>query len=662
MRIDLNKLQWLLRDPGKIRNAGFAGHVDHGKTTTVDNILAYCGIIAKDLAGQVLYLDFLDEEQRRGITIKAAAITVIVPLEDNNEYILNLIDTPGHVDFSGKVSRALRLMDGVIIVVDAVEGIMAQTEAYLKLALEEHVRPILFINKLDRLIDELSMSPFQIQHRLMDIILGFNELIEAYGQDYQKKSWKVSPDKETVFFGSALKRWGFTASQMLKMGLKFDHFLKLYKSKPDYLPELLPLGRLIAKIVYDKVPPPLIAQKYRLRYLWEGGEISLSEEEDLTIFYISKTQWISGRIFATGRVFYGKVSRGQYYCLNDGKIKKVDHVHLLFGSQSKVVNEVPIGGVFGAFIDARPGQTFSNKLIQGRFRPPQYIAVPVVYVAVEPKRTQDFEKLLQELRKLEIEDPNVTVEVNKETGEILLGGIGELHLEICIKEISQKVEIYASEPLIGYKELLVSGTIIEDNGLLVGVKPAKEEGIALKDLLTGYIGEAENGNIIIIKGFSGKDAETLRSIIINTIKSGPLVGEPVIGAIIQVLQKRQAKKNVDINTVLTCLAKALSSVETTICEPYYEFEVTTAQEFVGTVTAEINRRGGKINRMDSKGANLVRIRGIIPVRTSLGLPSAIRSITHGRAYLQMKFYDYLEVSGKARDAVIRDIRRRKGLE
>ncbi len=666
MRIDLHKLKALMNNPENIRNAGFAGHVDHGKTTTVDNILAYCGVIAKDLAGQALYMDFLEEEQRRGITIKTAAITLIVPY-DGREYVLNLIDTPGHVDFSGKVSRALRLMDGVIIVVDAVEGIMAQTEAYLRLALEEHVRPILFINKLDRLIDELSMTPYQIQARLTEIIVSFNELIETFGCDYQKKSWKVRPEHETVLFGSALKKWGFTTVQMLRTGLKFDKFLEIYKEEPNNLPRLLPLGKLLARIIYEKVPSVITAQKYRIPYLWEGkipdALTSFNKnDEKPAIFYISKTQWMSGKIFATGRVFAGTVSRGLYYCLNDNTLKRVDSVHLLFGSKSIVVNTVPFGAIFGAFIDAKPGQTFSSKKISGHMKYPPYIAVPVVYVAIEPKKTEDFEKLLEELKKLEIEDPNISVEINKETGEILLGGIGELHLEICIKELSKRLEIYSSEPMIGYRELLFSEASIDSDDVLIEIKSLRGEGVPLREALSKALSSYESGNVIIIEGFSPENSHVLESIIRNVLKSGPLVGEPIIGAMIRIIRKKASNEPIDLNQLLNLLAKALSSVKTVICEPYYEFEVTTVQDYVGAVTTEINRRGGKIKQVDAKSSGLIRIRGILPVRTSLGLPNTIRSITHGRAYIQMVFFDYLEASGKAREMIIKEIMRRKGLE
>ena len=190
MKFPTNELLQLMKNVNNIRNAGFAGHIDHGKTSTSDCLLAYCGVIVPFLAGQVRYLDYLDMEQKRGITIKTAAITLLAELPEGVRYVLNFIDTPGHVDFSGKVSRALRLMDGVIIVVDAVEGIMAQTEAYLRLALEEHVKPILYINKIDRLITELSLTPHQIRARLEEIIVNFNDLIEAFGVDYQVKEWQ----------------------------------------------------------------------------------------------------------------------------------------------------------------------------------------------------------------------------------------------------------------------------------------------------------------------------------------------------------------------------------------------------------------------------------------------------------------------------------------
>ena len=173
------QIQQLMGRKEFIRNIGIIAHIDHGKTTLADSLLAGAGLLSTVMAGQARVLDYLEEEQKRKITIKTANITLLIENEDT-PYILNLVDTPGHVDFTGKVTRALRVINGAVVVVDAVEEIMAQTEIVTRQALEERVRPVLFINKVDRLVTELQLNEEQIQKKLNHIIDSFNDLIELY--------------------------------------------------------------------------------------------------------------------------------------------------------------------------------------------------------------------------------------------------------------------------------------------------------------------------------------------------------------------------------------------------------------------------------------------------------------------------------------------------
>ena len=184
------QIQQLMSRKELIRNIGIIAHIDHGKTTLADSLLAGAGLLSTAMAGTARVLDYLDEEQKRKITIKTANITLLYKTA-GNPYIINLVDTPGHVDFTGKVTRALRVIDGAVVVVDAVEEIMAQTEIVTRQALEERVRPVLFINKVDRLITELQLNEEQIQKKLDHIISSFNDLIELYAQEPFKNRWKI---------------------------------------------------------------------------------------------------------------------------------------------------------------------------------------------------------------------------------------------------------------------------------------------------------------------------------------------------------------------------------------------------------------------------------------------------------------------------------------
>jgi len=192
-----------------IRNISIVSHVDHGKTTLSDHLLQSGGLISKTMAGSARALDYLEEEQRRGITIKTANISFIYNYNDT-PYLINLVDTPGHVDFSGMVSQALRLVDGTVIVVDAVEQVMAQTESVIRQSMNECLRPILFINKIDRLINELKLPKEEIETRINNIIQMVNELISQYAPERFKKKWKLKFDEGSVIIGAALHGWAIS--------------------------------------------------------------------------------------------------------------------------------------------------------------------------------------------------------------------------------------------------------------------------------------------------------------------------------------------------------------------------------------------------------------------------------------------------------------------
>ncbi|MEM0197214.1 MAG: GTP-binding protein, partial [Sulfolobales archaeon] len=205
----VEQIQSIMGNIDQVRNIGIIAHVDHGKTTTSDLLLAASGIISMKVAGEALALDYLDVEQKRGITVKAANISLYHEFA-GKPYVVNLIDTPGHVDFSGKVTRSLRVLDGALVVVDAVEGVMTQTETVLRQALEERVRPILFINKVDRLIKELKFTAQEVQQRFVEIIKTMNSLLSEFAEPEFKEKWAFDPVKGTVILGAARDKWGIT--------------------------------------------------------------------------------------------------------------------------------------------------------------------------------------------------------------------------------------------------------------------------------------------------------------------------------------------------------------------------------------------------------------------------------------------------------------------
>jgi elongation factor 2 len=204
-----------------IRNFGVIAHVDHGKTTMSDSLLAAAGMIAPSVAGQALALDSMPLEQQRQMTIKAANVTLYYE-QEGKPYVFNMIDTPGHIDFTGRVTRSLRAIDGAVVVCDAVEGVMTQTETVTRQALDERVRPVLYINKIDRLVKELRLEREAMQKWISDIISDFNRLIDIYAEPDLKQKWKVSIQDSSVSFGSAKDRWAFNAQIAQKRGVKFS--------------------------------------------------------------------------------------------------------------------------------------------------------------------------------------------------------------------------------------------------------------------------------------------------------------------------------------------------------------------------------------------------------------------------------------------------------
>ncbi|NIQ06150.1 MAG: GTP-binding protein [Candidatus Korarchaeota archaeon] len=642
------KVKRLMSDPKEIRNVGLLAHIDHGKTTLSDHLLASGGVIADQFAGSALYLDYLEEEQKRNITIKTSAISL--PIESvDGLYLLNLVDTPGHVDFSGKTSRALRLMDGCIIVVDSVEGVMAQTRSVLRLALEEWVRPLLFVNKVDRLL-KLALSGGSIQQRFEEIITDFNHLIEIFGASKQEE-WKVDPLDQQVLFGSALEGWAFSLPQLLNKEMKFKDIRDLYEDSPQHLRETFPLRGLLPETIYRNLPSPVNAQGYRLPKLWQDKTVppeTRACKEGLTLLYVSKTTPKAGRIFITGRVFSGTLRKGELYNLRSGEKKRVEGVSMLLGDKREVVREIMPGNIFGAFLETKSGETFANRKVPGYFRFPFYTPVPVIYQAIEPLETHKFNTLLIRLKQKTIEDPNLSVRVSEESGKILLGGVGELHLELALKDINDDIKLYVSEPKVAYRELLEVGTVVRKRNLLVRIKAA-----ALNEHTSKIIRNKRIENHIHIEGFSEDKRVQLHESIQKNLMSGPIAGVPIIGAYI--LIRKQESKQISLNTCLNAFFDALASSQTGLYEPVYKLNAFTDTENLGVVQMEIRRRGGTIETIQTRAGELLRIEGSVPVRQSIGLASEIRALAHGSIDLQLKFQGYKQVSEEERRKIIEEI-------
>ena len=464
-----NNILKLMGKKESIRNLGILAHIDHGKTTLTDSLLAGTGLLSPKVAGSARVLDYLDEEQKRGITLKTANISLLYRTADGS-FIVNLVDTPGHVDFMGKVTRALRTIDGAVVLVDAVEEIMAQTELVVRQALEERVRPVLFINKVDRLITELKLKEEQIEKKFTRLIGNFNDLIEIYGESQFKDTWKVDSARGSVAFGSALHKWGFTLSMARQKNMKFSDIMNAYKNgEYEKLQKLLTLHTAILDMAVKQVPNPLEAQKYRVEKVWKGNMASEvgkamanCADNGPALVCITNVQAApNSGLIATGRVFSGTVkSRDKVYLVNAQTESFVQQVSIYMGAFREPVDQVSAGNLaaLSGLELAKAGETVvdaEHKEGVVPFERIRYVSEPVVTVAVEPKNPAELADLLVAIDQLATEDPNLVTTVNRETGEYLLSGMGELHLEIAVKHLRDMLsgmEISASSPRVVYRE------------------------------------------------------------------------------------------------------------------------------------------------------------------------------------------------------------------
>ena len=352
----VDKVKAIMTKPEQIRNIAIAAHIDHGKTTLSDNLLAGAGMMSEELAGKALQLDFHEDEQTRGITIDTAAVNMVHEV-GNKEFLINLLDTPGHVDFSGDVTRAMRAVDGVVVLIDAVEGVMPQTETVLRQALKERVKPILFINKVDRLIRELKLSPEKMQERFVKTITHVNKLIMAIAEKEYGSKWQVNVNDGSVCFGSAFHKWALSMDYMKKENITFKDVIDAYeKDTWKELSKKAPLHKILLNAVIKHLPDPLTAQKYRIPKIWHGDtgsplgrSLVNCDPKGPLGFVITKVviDPQAGEI-STGRLFSGTLHKGDGIYLNNAKASlRAQQVYIHNGAKREIVDNVPSGNIIG---------------------------------------------------------------------------------------------------------------------------------------------------------------------------------------------------------------------------------------------------------------------------------------------------------------------------
>ena len=701
----------------QIRNFGVIAHVDHGKTTMSDSLLAASGIISPSVAGQALALDSMKLEQNRQMTIRGANVTLFYENE-GKEYVINMIDTPGHIDFTGRVTRALRAIDGVVVVSDSVEGIMTQTETVTRQALEERVRPVLYINKIDRLVKELRLDPQSMQKWLSNIIAEFNRLIDIYAEPELKEKWKVSLQGNSVAFGSAKDRWGFNFKVAQKKGISFKDVYDAYTSTdPDAIKSLAdrsPLHEAVLGMVVQHHPPPHVAQRYRIPKIWPGdldsdiGKSLLACNEKGPAVMMVTTINVdpqAGRV-ATGRLFSGTIKDGDEVYLIDAKRPgKIQSVNIYMGNTREVVSMLPAGNIPALLgLDyAVAGETISTVKNIPAFESIKYVSEPVVTIAVEPKHPKDLPKLVEALRRITVEDPNLIVKINEETGETLMAGMGVLHLEIATSLLQEAgLNITTSQPLINYRETIrtkagpvMSKSPNRHNKIFMRVELLGEDIIEM--IKTGHIkedmdkkemarilrekgwnaDEAKNvaaidvgGNILIdeTKGvqFIQESMDSIRSGFDDVVHSGPIAHESVRGLkfILHHFVPHEDPAHRGLAQLMPAARRAMLGsmlvANSVLLEPILGIEIKCPQEQIGTVAGVLSAKRGKLLNVEQKGLISI-IQGEIPASETFDLSEVMRGGTAGKAMWNTYFKTWQPVPQSIFRSLVTDIRKRKGL-
>lgn len=672
----IEKISNLMTNQKKIRNIALVAHIDHGKTTLSDSLLVSAGVLAPSIAGEARALDFLPEEQRRGITMKTANISLIVKKEDE-EFLVNLIDSPGHVDFSGKVARALRIVDGAIVVIDAVEQVMAQTETVIRQCVTEGVKPILFINKVDRLINELKLTPTQIAERIEIIYNNFNTLVKKFSKNFTVPKWRSSTRDGSVIFGSALHRWAISIPIAKKTEITFDQIVECYsKNEIETLQQILPIEKPLIDMIINHLPDPITAQKYRIQNIWKGdlssdvGQAMINcqaEGEDIPLVFGSTKILMDKHAgsLVLGRIFSGVLKeKTNVILLNTKETKKIQRIFVFMGEDKKRVTQVPAGNTvaISGLGEINPGETLVsvNQKEMLPFEEIKYLANPVVTVAIEPEMLRDLTQLKKVLERFDLEDPNLLIRIDDQSGEILLMGLGELHLETVVNDVSLLVKCSSTSPLVIFVERISkpSGEISRDefgSKVKLLVESNTEDTISTPSV-SKEIGDYSEGlrqykNEIIIKKsiinkFSKEAIENILVGIRSALISGPISSKPVSGVRVKIIDFEATEGEKFEHTVpllRNSVWDAMRKGEIATQEPIYKIQITTPVMYLGKVTSVIHKRRGDIIDVRSD-QDLVIISGILPVAESFKIDQDLRSDTEGRAFWQMSFERYEIIS------------------
>ena len=719
----IDKVMRITQNPKYIRNICTSAHIHHGKTAFTDNLLAAAGMMSEKAAGDLeegMATWQHKDEQERLMTVDAANVSMVHNFH-GNEYLINLIDTPGHVDFGGNVTRAMRAIDGTVVLICAVEGVMPQTETVLRQALRERVKPVLFINKVDRLVKELKLSPEQIAAKVMQLVQQFNSLVEDIAEKEYQQKWKVNVQDGSVAFGSARENWALSFPYMQKKNVKFGDILKIYEmeeqQRKDWVWENAPLNEVILDMVIKHLPEPVEAQRYRIPKMWHGDMETEFAKDLINCNPNGKVAFVitrividpkSGKDISAGRLFSGTIRSGMEVWLNDAKQKqRIQNVYIYNGIKPEIIESIPAGNVLAiSGVVGFAGETVTLEP-EHPFEELKHIFEPVITKAIEPKKPGDLPKLVEVLRKVAREDPSIKIEINEETGQNLMHGMGELHLEIIENRIitEKGVEVKTSQPIVVYRE-----TITKPSPEIEGKSPNKHnklyfkvepldpviaQGIKDGRLPSGRFKKKDEQITSFLReecGWDAKQAAQVKAIFNNNLfldqtrgivyiteimelvldmfedvmKAGPLAKEPCVNVQISLTDCKLHEDAIHRGpaqmypAVREGIRGAMMMAGPMLYEPLQVMRIEIPNEYVGEISKLVSSKRGQLLELNQEGNQSV-VKAKLPVGELLGWSSDLRSATEGRGSSSLVDQMFEKLPYELQEKVKNSIIQRKGL-
>ena len=679
----------------KIRNFGIAAHIDAGKTTTTERILFYTGKTHKigETHDGAAVTDFMEQEKERGITIQSAAVTA-----QWKGHQVNIIDTPGHVDFTIEVERSLRVLDGVVAVFCAVGGVQSQSETVWRQANRYEVPRMVFVNKMDRTGADFYRVVGQIKNRLganavpiqlpigsEDSFTGLVDLMEMKAEIYTND---LGTDIKTEDIPAELleKAKQYRADMVEKISETDDDLMmKFLEGEEPTVAELKAALRkavcnnqivpvlcgtafknkgvqLLLDAVIDYLPSPLDVKAIEGE-LEDGTVVERKSSDDepfSALAFKVMTDPFVGRLTFL-RVYSGKLTSGSYVLnATNGKKERISRLVQMYADQRNEIQEVFAGDICAAvgLKDTTTGDTLCEEnapIILEKMEFPE----PVISVAIEPKTKADQDKMGLALQKLAEEDPSFRVKTDEETGQTIISGMGELHLDIIVDRLLREFKVQANvgKPQVAYRETILGNAeqdskFVRQSGgkgqyghVKIRVCPAGEN--------EGFVFE----NKIVGGAIPKEYIEPARKGMEEALESGILAGYPMIDVKVELFDG--SYHEVDSSEMAFKIAGSMAIKEgckkanPCILEPMMKVEIEIPDEFTGTIIGDISRRRGRVEGQEPLGnTGNVIVRGLVPLANMFGYATDLRSNTQGRGTFSMEFSNYEQVPTNIKEEII----------